>query len=66
MVDRTCAFDQGKMVILQGSAASMVLLDMLMSPTSILYNTVKGSVRTNPNGVVMKCPDCGWVAIFAK
>ncbi len=66
MPGKSCAFDQKEMTTLQGQQASLVLLDMIMSPTSIIYNTVKGSVRSNPNGTVMKCPDCGWVAIFAK
>ena len=64
MATKDCPFDQSAMSTLSGEKASTILLEMLVSPNSMMFNAAKGSMLTNPNGNVLKCGDCGFIAIF--
>lgn len=66
MANRECPFDKNALAQVIGERAGTLLLGMLISPTSTMFNMVKGSIRSNPDGMVMECPSCGWVAMFSK
>lgn len=66
MATRECPFDHNALEQVMGERAGTLLLGMLISPTSTMFNMVKGSIRSNPNGAVMECPSCGWVAMFTR
>lgn len=66
MANQECPFDHNALSQVIGERAGTLLLGMLISPTSTMFNMIKGSIRPNPSGTVMECPSCGWVAIFSK
>jgi hypothetical protein len=49
-----------------GRAGAMLLLNLLVSPTSAIRGMLEGSANPKLNGQVQKCDDCGFIAIFGK
>ena len=62
---RICPFDQQPMIPVPGRAGAMLLLNILVYPTSAMRGMSEGSANPKLNGQVQKC-DCGFIAIFEK
>ena len=63
---RVCPFDQRLMTPVPGRAEAMLLLSLLVSPTSAILRMLESSANVKLNGQVQKCDDCGFIAIFEK
>lgn len=66
LMPRICPFDQQPMTPVPGRAGAMLLLNLLVSPTSAIRGMLEGSANPKLNGQVQKCDDCGFIAIFEK